>query len=347
MYVASKEEEKESSSFFHKPQRQYINTVYRFKSITRFYGLMKIGFAIVVSIECLLSFICFSLFSWTPVLAVLLALIFLTIFTYLILTFYFQTKKNEQLRNLKERFLQACRQLLSIPEKTAEHHLSIAQATYRLAQHLHEQEFRYFVLPPFLSFFNQPLEKLSFWLFHEDVFFMKEQLFLSGIEEHLIQIRLTPTDLEVHASLANIYISLAKLYKEVQEETMYAQLNKKIGKLIEEKFKIASVRSIEELKILNEFAPNDPWVHAQLARCYRSLKRTSEEAKEYETILKISPNDFEVLFRLGVAYFELGENAKGLEIYEKLKSDAHKKAEQLLTYYGAMQDQNLLYEETF
>ena len=329
-----------------KSQRHYLNTVNRFKKTTRFYGLFKLLFFSLFLSEIAACLVSYSRFSSTPIFAVLLGLIFLTIFTYFVLSFYFQTKKPEQLTTMKERFIQSCRQSLAIPSKTAEHHLSIAQATLRLSYHLHQLEYRYFIPSKFFHFLQSPLEKLSFAFFHEDVFRMKEMLILAGINEHILQIRYTPSDLEVHASLANAYVSLAKLYKEILEQVKYKRLQKKMGKLLEAKFEVSSKRAIEELKILNDFAPNDPWVHAQLARCYRSLGNKQEEAVEYEKILQISPHDYEVLFRLGVIYFEVGNNAKALRIYDQLRLAPFKNADDLLAYYGVMQDRDLL-EETF
>jgi len=329
-----------------KSQRHYLNTVNRFKKTTRFYGFFKLFFFCFFLFETVFCLVSYSIFSSSPIFAVLLGMIFLTIFTYFVLNYYFQTKKPEQLSTMKDRFIQSCRQSLSIPSKTAEHHLSISQATLRLSYHLHQLEYRYFIPSKIFRFLQSPLEKLSFAFFHEDVFRMKEMLLLSGINEHILQIRYTPSDLEVHASLANVYVSLATLYKDILEQVKYKRLRKKIGILLDTKFEVASKRAIEELKILNDFAPNDPWVHAQLAKSYRSLGKKNEEAKEYEKILEISPHDYDVLFRLGVIYFEMGNNAKALQIYDQLRLAPFKKADDLLAYYGIMQDKDLL-EETF
>ena len=40
-----------------------------------------------------------------------------------------------------------------------------------------------------------------------------------------------------------------------------------------------------------------------------------EEITEYETILKLCPEDKQILFRLGILCFQQGENALGLQIY--------------------------------
>jgi tetratricopeptide (TPR) repeat protein len=324
-----------------KNSKLYLNTVKQFKKITFFYGLFKLGFFFLLAFE---GFLALMLFPIPSVFAIVLGSIFLTLFTYFVLIFYFQTKKPEQLKSLQERFLFSCRQSIAIPEKTAEHHLTIAQAALKLSYHLYELELRYFTLPQFLNFFGPIVEKISFLLFHEDTFKMKEELILAAIEEHLKQIRVTPTDLEIHASLASSYIHLAKLYREVKEEPNYARFSKKTGALLLKKFSIASERAIEELKILQDFAPNDPWVHAQLAQCYQALDKKEEEASEYEKILELSPQDNAILFRLGVLYFELGRNAKALEIYDKLRISPYKNAQELLSHYGVVRDRAILEE---
>jgi tetratricopeptide (TPR) repeat protein len=102
-----------------------------------------------------------------------------------------------------------------------------------------------------------------------------------------------------------------------------------------EKFKLSAFRAIEELRILDAYAPNDPWVHSQLAAVYQDLGMIDKEIQEYEAILKLSPKDHDILFRLGVLYFSQGRNAQALNLYEKLKDLKESKAEELLSYYGA------------
>lgn len=340
MTIETKQEENTQESA-KKSSKLYLNTVKQFKKITLFYGLFKLAFFFLLAFEV---FLALMLFPVPSLFAIVLGAIFLTLFTYLVLIFYFQTKKPEQLHSLKERFLFSCRQSIAIPEKTAEHHLSIAQAALKLSYHLYELELRYFTLPTFLNFLGPIIEKISFMLFHEDTFKMKERLINAAIEEHLKQIRITPTDLEIHASLASSYIHLAKLYREVKEEANFARFSKKMEPLLSQKYMIASARAIEELKILQDFAPNDPWVHAQLAQCYEALDKKVEEADEYEKILALSPQDNAILFRLGVIYFELGKNAKALEIYDKLRLSPYKNAGELLAHYGVVKDKSLLEE---
>lgn len=100
------------------------------------------------------------------------------------------------------------------------------------------------------------------------------------------------------------------------------------------KFRSTAQRAIEEFKILSTYAPDDPWVHTQLAYSYHDLQMPEEEIKEYEIIHKLNPHDHDNLFKLGTLYFQQGLNAQGLTIYEKLAQYNHSKAESLIRSYG-------------
>ena len=151
---------------------------------------------------------------------------------------------------------------------------------------------------------------------------MKEILLLVSITEHIQLIKETPTDLEAHASLANAYVALSKIYQGDSKE-------------MHEKFQAASEKAIQEFKILDHYSPNDPWVQAQLATCYHDLKMFREEILYYENILKLCPEDKQIMFRLGVLYFQQGLNAKGLRTYEELKNMGFSRADELIDYYDA------------
>ena len=165
------------------------------------------------------------------------------------------------------------------------------------------------------------MRKIANLCYKNDIKKMKEVLFLVSISEHIQLIKETPTNLEAHASLANAYVALARLY-EAQGSP-------------HEKFKIATQKALQEFKIMDHYSPNDPWVHAQLASCYHDLKLFKEEIHEYEVILKLCPEDKQILFRLGILWFKQGENARGLEIYETLKELHFSKAEELIDFYDS------------
>ena len=250
------------------------------------------------------------------------------------LLFYFGAKKPEQFLELKNVFISSCRNALSSPSGQLEHHLSIAGALIKLSYYLHGLEYSFFSSFTKIAFLKSFFESMSLYFHKEDVYKVRESFLLSAIEEHLQQMKNSPTDLELHVSLAHNFVSLSKIYMEAQEVS-FPRSFKKIAKEAKSKFEITSKRAIEEFIILKEFAPNDPWIHAQLALCYNHLKMYEEEAREYELMLELSPNDKEVMFRLGKIYFELGKNSLGLQIYETLKKEAFEKAEDLLEFYSS------------
>ena len=167
---------------------------------------------------------------------------------------------------------------------------------------------------------------------------MKELLLQRSVEEHTRLVRLEPTNLEVHVGLANAYVMLSGLYVDPRiieglDEDRWIPPNK-FTETFNQKFRNSAERAIEEFKIISDYAPHDPWVHAQLAFSYHDLKMPEEEIREYEIILELCPEDKDALFKLGKLYFEQGRNAKGLQIYETLKKFNYIKAESLIQFYG-------------
>lgn len=275
-----------------------------------------------------------------------LAGLFLSIFSYFILLFYFQAKKPEQMKQVLETFLLSCRETLPIPEGEMEHHLSIAHALLKLFHYL--QGFEKTLYPLKLPGLPSRLESFSKFYHLEDVFQFKQLLIEAAIEEHYAQIRISPTDLEVHASLANTYITLSKHLLQTKRQLEIAPFYKfrfrKILLPLETEFRKASERAVEEYKILHHYVPEDPWVHMQLAKSYETLDMKQEEMQEYETLQRLLPKDTQILKRLGILYFQQGLNAKGLIAYEELKKKAPSAAEALLSYYGCFQQKGPLEE---
>ncbi|MBI5346459.1 MAG: hypothetical protein HZB76_04890 [Chlamydiae bacterium] len=325
--------------FFQKEAgRNYQNTLKQFKKVLQNFALFNLCLLTILSVELLLFAILFALLVKSSLLALSLGSIFLSCFTYFVLFFYFQAKKSDQLTLIKDRFITSCRQAMSVPIGAAEHHLSVATAALRLTKEVKNLEGHYYSLPKNLLVFAPLVNKLSCFLHKEDGFKFKEMLLYSSISEHLEQIRHTPTDLEVHGSLANAYSTLSTLYFQAKQSNLLSAAYKEI---LEEKFTKCLNCTIEEYKILNDYAPNDPWVHMQLASSYRSLKMFEEEKIEHELLIKLCPEDQNILFRLGILYFWLGQNAKGLQVYEVLVKRQFKQADDLLAHYGALQTQEL------
>jgi tetratricopeptide (TPR) repeat protein len=268
-----------------------------------------------------------------------LALLFLTAFSYFILRLYCQTRKPEQFKELKNFFLDEIKKILGNEEGIPEYHMSLADTFCRLAQSLDGKEHSLYKLPKFLSRFDTYIERVSCWSHWHDIYEMKEIALNEAIKEQIKLIKCDATSLEAHTALANAYILLSSLYmdprRQVDDEERRWGPSREQSAQLQMKFRSAAERAIEEFKILCDYAPNDPWVHEQLAYSYSDLEMPLEAISEYEHILKLNPGDTEILYKLGVLYFQLGRNSLGLQVYEQLKRSHYKKAAMLISHYGA------------
>lgn len=310
-----------------------------FKQVTRQYALFHITFFSIGILELAAFVLFFSFFTKTTMFAFSLAGIFLSIFTYFVLLFYFQAKKPQQLLDVRESFVQASRNLLPFHPGTPEFHLGTASSLQKMLTTLHRQEYSYYSLPATFETLSPLMQKFSVWTHWKDLHQMKELLLLMIIKQRIELIKLQPTDLEAHARLADAYLALSRLYMDprklyLNEEHLWVSPEYNSPEMLE-KFRNAALRSVEEYKILDFYAPNDPWVHAQLAGIYRTLNLPLDEIREYEAILKTSSADAEILLRLGTLYFEHGFSAQALHLYEILKKNNDARADELIGQYGA------------
>ena len=321
-------------SYFQQNLPQVYRAVLRqFRRVTASFVLFNLLFLSLFTAELLLFILFLPFLMQTSWLALSLSGLFLTIFSYFVLLFYYQAKKPDQLVQLKDLFISSCRQLAGSSEG---HHLPIAGALTKLSSYLEEFEWQFYRIPPFLHSLKRPLSSMSAYCHWQDVYRFKQILLHAAIEEHLSQIRSTPTDLELHASLANTYVALSKIFIEPKRSPNPSAFRRN-KELFDESFRAAARLAIEEFKILNHYAPNDPWVHEQLARSYGDLRMPQEEMIELETLLKLRPQDKDLLLRLGALYFQQGLNAKGLQVYEELIAGHTQKAEDLIAIYGRYQ----------
>lgn len=310
----------------------------KFDKMMRSYVFFNIGFLTLGCLEFLLLVIFFTFLMQSAILAFGLALVFLTFFSYFILRLYLQSQKPEQFEELRKCYIAACKNVLDYQEGAPKSHIALANACNKLADNLQGKEYHFYTLPQKLEFLRPYVTQFSYWCHWNDVHRMKELLLLSAVEENIKLVKCEPTSLAVHAALANAYVILSGLYtdpyKNEREEGRWLP-NDTFVQALEQKYRATAERAIEEFKILNDFAPNDPWVHAQLAYSYCDLKMPLEEIREYETILKLVPEDTDTSFKLGQLYFQQGLNARGLQIYEQLKQSKHEHAEELIKCYGA------------
>jgi len=335
----------ESSATFDKQYfHENIHTLWQ-PSLKKFHNILltrftfEMIFLIIACTEIVLFFAFFALLQKSTLLAFGLAVLFLTLFSYFVFRLYFQAKKPEQFTSLRDDFLESCKSIISYQEGIPEHHIALANAACKLAAYLHDQEYSYYNPPEWLKGLKPLLEKLSCWCFWKDLFMLKELLLNCAVEEHIKVVKVEPNNLEVHATLANAYVTLSSLYADPRKFEGYDEdrwiPKERLSDAMQHRYRLIAERAIEEFKILKEYAPQDPWVHLQLAYSYHDLQMPEEEICEYEAILTLKPDDLETLFKLGMLYFQQGQNAKGLNIYQNLKGRHPKRAEHLIKFYGA------------
>lgn len=299
-------------------------------------------FCAIFVIQIGLFFAFYAFFQQSTLVAFILALFFLTLFSYFILRIYRQAKKPEQLMEICTDYLKRCKEVFRYQEGVPEHQIALAHAAQQFASGLHEREYQFFQSYPLLKSFSAPLEKISCFFLWKDLHRLKEILLTQSVEEHLKVVKCEPTNLEVHAALANAYVMLSSLYADPRKYPGYDDERwippLRFSEEMQLKFRQTARKAIEEFKILHDYAPEDPWVHVQLAYSYHDLQMPEEEIQEYEIVLKLRPDDKETLFKLGMLYFQQGMNAKGLRIYEALQKTHYKKAESLIKFYGTFEE---------
>ncbi len=318
-------------------ERLSLLSLESFKHIARQYALFHIVFFALGLLELFAFILFFSFLTQSAIFAFTIAGLFFTGFAYFVLLFYFQAKKPQQLLDLKNSYIEQCKSALPLQE--FDYHTARIHAFYLLFSQFHGQEYAFYTLSPAFKTLSLLAKKFSVWTHWKDIHQFKELLLQAIVKEYVHLVLLKATDLEVHAGLASAFVSLSKLYMDPRKSSPDAEhlwvSPDYHSEEMNVKFKNAALRAIEEWRILDTYAPNDPWIHSQLAAVYQDLGLTDKEIEEYEAILKLAPKDQDILFRLGVLYFSQGRNAQALTLYEKLKEIKESKAQELISYYGA------------
>lgn len=310
----------------------------KFTRVNRRFVLFHAFFLFLISLEVISFGLLFSRFVQTTVMAFWLAGIFLTVFTYLVLLFYLQGRWPEKLMQLRDQYMESAQSCIPFDPGTLEYHCCISEAIVYFISTLTipSIESR---LVLFSETFTYLGEKFRIWTRWKSLLKLKEMLVLSSIQEHIRWIKSDPSDLEAHASLASNYVALATLYQDPKKLALNENLSwmppEYTSDEMRKKFEVALERALEEYHIINDYAPNDPWVHAQRASLYKELERVDQEQGEYEKILEMDPENGEILFRLGILYFRKGENAKGLKIYDHLKRLDPERGQEIISQYDA------------
>jgi hypothetical protein len=309
----------------------------KFDRLIRSYAIFTVCFLALGILESVLVIVYFTALANSSLLSFGFATFFLTLFSYFIFRIYFQTTLPEKFEHMRNKYLDTLKNFIAYCEGVPEHHIALAISCSHLSDQIASKD-SYYRPPKWLSFFSGILERFSYACHWQDLLAMREMLLMSSISEHIQLVRLEPSNLEYHSLLANAYVRLSLLYADLQKQLKINEYKfpffKQATQSFECKFKEIAEKAVEELKILNEFAPNDPWVHQQLAFSYHDLNMAKEEIIEYEILVNLNPEDWDALYKLGALYFQAGMNAKGLKIYEELKHINYKKANALLKLYG-------------
>ncbi len=277
--------------------QMYRSFLQEYRKAIRTQLAFHLGFGALFAAELLALLLFFPTLSHSAFFAFAVGALFLTCFTYFVLLFYFQANKPAQYRALRSQLTQE-----------GQPHLSTAHSLLELASYLDSEE----------APISGILAPVTNRLIERDLLRMKLLLAEQAVEEHLEQVRETPLDLEVHMSLGNAYVLLAKWLKE------------RSAKASQEATRLA----MQEYLILNQVAPHDPWVQEQLADGYRELGERHEELRQMERLRELKPQDPNLMLRLGRLSFELGHVAQGLKLYDELRTREPAHADVLMSCYG-------------
>lgn len=304
------------------------------KTQSRFYGRFHISFISLLVLELFLFLIFFSTLSRIAWGAFVPALFFLSLFSYLVLLFFFQTKRPGEFLSLREN--------LNIKYYKDYSHLAKARAAQNAARVIHREEIGFYTAKSSLEAINPVLTKLNIRLHWKNFHSMKELLLLLSLKELVAIIKESPIDSEPHMALVEVYMELSTLY--LQREELTWTPREYFSEEMQSKFLSTSRKAIQELRILEEYTPNNPWIYSKLAIIYNLQKNPTQEILQYEKLLELPiENKEEVLFLLGVLYFEEDLLAKGLAIYAKLMEIAPEKGNDLIEYYDTYPFQDLAF----
>lgn len=288
---------------------------------------LHLGFCSLLTLELLLFLLLYPIYHDSVLLAGCFTWICFTLFIYVTLILYRNTKAEEKGMFLLDNFILECQEFIPYDWHDLEYHNCLSFGLRKFKEAIEEKQSALFRLPAWLDAFGIGRQWLHDRFFWKKFLRMKELLLQSVIQEHLEMIKLCPDNLEVHASLANAYILLSNLYLE-------SSIPKTHQETMKSRFSAYAHFAILELSIVKEYAPHDPWVRMQLADSWRELGRLDEEIEETEALVNLRPHDIDALFHLGVLYFTRGDNKKGLEVYQTVKRFDQDKADELIGYYG-------------
>ncbi len=317
----------------------FSNAICQISNILKSYTYFNLAFATLGLSELICLLIFFNTLTRSSLLALTLAIFLMTLFCYFILRIYYQNKRPEQLHQLAQKTLKELQSHAQKKNSIEDQSLWLASTLSRLSHSLHDLEYELYKPKKNFTSLSYSYEKLGCWLHFKDLHRLKEWFYFEAIKQYIELIKHEPDNLQYHIALANTYLLLSSLYSPAkfnqdQEDDRWIHPISQSEEM-QEKFLQCARRTVEEFKILNDYRPNDPWIYTQLAYCYHDLLMPKEEIEAYEKVLKLNSEDTETQFKLGVLYFQSGQNAKGLKMYEKLKPINPQKADKLIGHYQA------------
>ncbi len=302
----------------------------RFDRLSSFHLLFHISCILLLSLQILLFVGLLVYQPKSPYVAGLLFSCILTLFSYLILLFYYQAKKPQDFQDLRRYFIQACRKEIEEQRPNQEEHLFLAKAAESLTGKLAKNQFYFTKNSSFSSF----IRLLRF----KDVEKMQELLMYAAIQEHIEKIKLDPLDAETHLSLAKSYLAMYRLYQSPFEEPLsrFWIVQRVIQTEKRQKRVDASLLlAMEELKIGLSNKVDDGWALLELANCYEALNHKESELETLKKLQLLHNVDDSLLLRIGKIYFTLGKIAEGLEIFSLLKNRNVHLSFELIDSYNA------------
>lgn len=324
------------------PHQLVDEVVIQFKKCLHKETLFYLIFGVIIFLEILLFVFFLSPLVNAFFLGITLSILLFTLLFFSVMRLYFEEEKALAIQEIEDTYLQQCKKRYGYHEGVGAVHLKIAHALFRPITKLQELGSKVFELPFRLEKKIPHAAFLLEFFYRNDLLIMKERFLQASIVEHIKLVRCDPTNLEVHAALANAYVMLSSLYttENGAEKTapFWLKQSEKRKKGLQSRFRSACQKAMEEFSILQAFAPDDSWVHTQLAKSYRDLNMPEKEIQEFEILVALQPQDEDLLYTLGILYFKQGHNAKGLQVYERLKSQNLNKAKELIQYYGRYSD---------
>lgn len=303
----------------------------KFRSHTLFYGRFHWYFLLLLTSEFFSFFIFFPYFGKSPWAALLPALFCLTLFSYLVLHFFLQTKKEEQLLEMQQAFIVECTQALPSTEEGKNILLNIAETSLTAIGLLTEEERSLYAKPALFATLSPLCTKIRTLLHWKDFFQMQELLFALRREKLLEWLKKEPLEIEAHIALATTYRSLCNLYLPPAEPRVFIPAAFR-SSAWQKKVLECAEKATKELLIVQASGVETPWLFSTLAELYSLQGNLPQQIAQYEKLSSLSSEE-EIIFQLGTLYFKQGNNHQALVLYKRLQDVNSPYAKRLIEHY--------------